>query len=125
MTAERRRAATDDGVHHLAVLWREMRSVPLEKAVTGSMEDVGHLLKGGPAHLFTRSSNASPRLFWRQQATPTAGHGLQLPARPVQRDRRVGQLGVPKQHLNGAEIRIASSRCGANCAEACAAKHAW
>ena len=53
MAAERRRAATDDGVHHLAVLGGEMRSMPIQKAAPGSTKDVGHL-KGGPAHPFTR-----------------------------------------------------------------------
>ncbi len=53
MAAERRRAATDDGVHHLAVLRGEMRSMPIEEAAAGSTENVGHL-KGGPAHPFTR-----------------------------------------------------------------------
>ena len=53
MTAERCRAATDDGVHHLAVLWSKMRSMPLDEAAAGYTEDVGHL-KGGPAHRFAR-----------------------------------------------------------------------
>ena len=53
MTAERCRAATDDGVHHLAVLRGEMRSIPLDEAAAGSTEDVGHL-KGGPAHRLAR-----------------------------------------------------------------------
>ena len=53
MTAERRCAATDDGVHHLAVLRGEMRSMPLDEAAAGYAEDVGHL-KGGPAHRFAR-----------------------------------------------------------------------
>ena len=53
MAAERRCAATDDGVHHLAVLPAEMRSMPLEEAAAGSTQNVGHL-KGGPAHRFTR-----------------------------------------------------------------------
>ena len=47
MTAERRCAATDDGVHHLAVLRGEMRSMLLDEAVVGYTEDVGYL-KGGP-----------------------------------------------------------------------------
>ena len=53
MTAERRRSATDDGVHHLAVLRGEMRSMLLDEAAAGYAEDVGHL-KGGPAHRFAR-----------------------------------------------------------------------
>jgi hypothetical protein len=53
MASERRCAATDDGVHHLAVLGGEMRSMLLEKAAAGGTENVGHL-KGGPAHPFTR-----------------------------------------------------------------------
>ena len=53
MASERRRAATDDGVHHLAVLRGELRSVPLDEAAAACAEDVGHL-KGGPAHPFTR-----------------------------------------------------------------------
>ena len=53
MASERRRAATDDGVHHLAVLWGQMRSMPLEEAAAGCAEDVGHL-KGGPVHPLTR-----------------------------------------------------------------------
>ena len=53
MSAERRRAATDDGVHHLAVLWGKMRSVSRDEAAAGYAEDVGHL-KGGPAHRFAR-----------------------------------------------------------------------
>ena len=53
MTSERRRAATDDSVHHLAVLRGEMRSMPGDEAAAGYAEDVGHL-KGGPAHRFTR-----------------------------------------------------------------------
>ena len=53
MTAKSRRAATDDGVHHLAVLRGEMRSMPIEEAAAGCTKDVGHL-KGGPAHRFAR-----------------------------------------------------------------------
>ena len=53
MAAERRRAATDDGVHHLAVLGSEMRSMPLQEAAARGTQNVGHL-KGGPAHPFTR-----------------------------------------------------------------------
>ena len=53
MATERSRAATDDGVHHLAVLEGEMRSMPVEEAAAGSTQNVGHL-KGGPAHPFTR-----------------------------------------------------------------------
>ena len=53
MTAERCRAATDDSVHHLAVLRGEMRSMPSEEAAAGYTEDVGHL-KGGPTHRFAR-----------------------------------------------------------------------
>lgn len=53
MASERRRAATDDGVHHLAVLLGEMRSMPRDEAAAGYTEDVGHL-KGGPAHRFAR-----------------------------------------------------------------------
>ncbi len=53
MTAERRRAATDDSVHQLAVLRGKMRSVPSEEAAAGYAEDVGQL-KGGPAHRFAR-----------------------------------------------------------------------
>ena len=53
MTTQRRRAATDDGVHHLAVLGGEMRSMPLQEVAATSTKDVGHL-KGGPAHPFTR-----------------------------------------------------------------------
>ena len=53
MASERRRTATDDGVHHLTVLRGEMRSLPLEEAAAGCAEDVGHL-KGGPAHPLTR-----------------------------------------------------------------------
>ncbi len=46
MAAERGREATDDGVHHLALLPGEMRSMPFEEAATGSTEDVGHLIDG-------------------------------------------------------------------------------
>lgn len=53
MASKCRRAATDDGVHHLAVLGREMRSMPIEKAAAGITKNVGHL-KGGPDHPFTR-----------------------------------------------------------------------
>jgi hypothetical protein len=53
MTAERCRAATDDSVHHLAVLRGKMRSMPLDESVARDAEDVGHL-KGGPAHRFAR-----------------------------------------------------------------------
>ena len=53
MTAERRCAATDDGVHHPAVLRGEMRSMLLDEAAAGCTEDVGHL-KGGSAHPLTR-----------------------------------------------------------------------
>jgi len=53
MTTQGRRAATDDSVHHLAVLEGEMRSMPVQEAAAGSAEDVGHL-KGGPGHPFTR-----------------------------------------------------------------------
>ena len=50
MTSKSRRAATDDGVHHLAVLGGEMRSMPLQEAAARGTQNVGHL-KGGP---FTR-----------------------------------------------------------------------
>lgn len=53
MAAERCGAATDDSVHHLAVLRGEMRSMLLNEAAAGYTEDVGHL-KGGPAHRFAR-----------------------------------------------------------------------
>ncbi len=53
MASERRRAATEDRVHHLAVLRGEMGSMLLEEAAAGYAEDVGHL-KGGPAHRFAR-----------------------------------------------------------------------
>ena len=53
MAAQRRRAATDDGVHHLAVLGGKMRSMPIKKAAATSTQNVGHL-KGGPGHPFTR-----------------------------------------------------------------------
>ena len=53
MTAERRRAATDDSVHHLAVLRGQMRSMPFREAAARSANDVGHL-EGGPAHRFAR-----------------------------------------------------------------------
>ena len=53
VASEGRRTATDDGVHHLAVLRGEMRSMPLDEAAAGYTEDVGHL-KGGPAHRFAR-----------------------------------------------------------------------
>jgi hypothetical protein len=53
MTTQRSSAATDDSVHRLAVLRREMRSMPIGEAAAGSTEDVGHL-KGGPGHPFTR-----------------------------------------------------------------------
>src|SRR5580698_8039665 len=43
MPAKRCCAATDDGVHHLAVLRGEMRSMPLDEAAVGYTEDVGHL----------------------------------------------------------------------------------
>jgi len=51
MTAERRCAATDDGIHRLAVLRGEMRSMPLDEAAAGYTKDVGHL-KGGAVHRF-------------------------------------------------------------------------
>jgi len=53
MTSKRSRAATDDGVHHLAVLGGEMRSMPLQEVAAGATQNVGHL-KGGPVHPFTR-----------------------------------------------------------------------
>jgi hypothetical protein len=53
MATKRSRAATDDGVHHLAVLGGEMRSMPQEEVAAGSTQNVGHL-KGGPDHPFTR-----------------------------------------------------------------------
>ena len=53
MAAKRSCAATDDGVHHLAVLGGEMRSMPFQKAVARGTQNVGQL-KGGPAHPFTR-----------------------------------------------------------------------
>ncbi len=53
MSAERRRAATHDRVHHLAVLRGKMRSMPSEEAAARYAKDVGHL-KGGPAHRFAR-----------------------------------------------------------------------
>jgi hypothetical protein len=53
MTAERRCAAADDSVHHLAVLEREMESVSFPKAAARCAEDVGHL-EGGWAHRFAR-----------------------------------------------------------------------
>src|ERR1700753_1632670 len=53
MTAQSRRAATDDSVHHLAVLPGQVRSLPFPEAAARYTEDVGHL-KGGPAHRFVR-----------------------------------------------------------------------
>ncbi len=53
MPSKCRRAAADNGVHYLAVLEGEMRSMTLEEPAAGSTEDVGHL-KGGPAHPFAR-----------------------------------------------------------------------
>ena len=53
MASKCRGAATDDGVHHLAVLGGEMRSMSLQEAAARDTQNVGHL-KGGPAHPFTR-----------------------------------------------------------------------
>jgi hypothetical protein len=53
MASQSRRAATDEGVHHLAVLPGQVRSVPLQEAAAGGAENIGHL-KGGPSHPFTR-----------------------------------------------------------------------
>ncbi len=53
MTSQSRRAATDDGVHHLAVLPGVVRSVPFPESAARCAKDVGHL-KGGPAHRCTR-----------------------------------------------------------------------
>ncbi len=53
MTTQSSRAATDDRVHHLAVLPGQVRSVALPKTVARCAEDVGHL-KGGLRHRFTR-----------------------------------------------------------------------
>jgi hypothetical protein len=60
MTAERRCAATDDGVHHLAVLRGEMRSMPLDEAAAGYTEDAGHL-RVGRLIASHASLKASPR----------------------------------------------------------------
>jgi hypothetical protein len=51
MTAQCRSAATDDGIHHLAMRPGQVRSVLLPKAVARCADDVGHL-EGGPAHRF-------------------------------------------------------------------------
>ena len=82
MTTERRCAATDDGVHHLAVLGSEMRSMPLQEAAATSTKNVGHL-KGGPGHTFTRLLEcfASPDV-----ETVSASSGLATACR-CQRDR--------------------------------------
>jgi hypothetical protein len=53
MTTKSRGVATDDSVHHLAVLPVLVRSLPFPGARARCTEDVGHL-KGGPSHLFTR-----------------------------------------------------------------------
>jgi hypothetical protein len=53
MTTQSCGAATDDSVHHLAVLPGLVRSLPFPGARARCTEDVGHL-KGGPSHLFTR-----------------------------------------------------------------------
>src|ERR1035438_10652025 len=49
MTAQRRGAATDDGIEHLAMRPCKMRLLLFPKAVARCADDVGHL-EGGPAH---------------------------------------------------------------------------
>jgi hypothetical protein len=53
MASESRSAATDDGIHDLAVLPGQVRSLPFPEAAARCAEDVGHL-KGGPSHRFMR-----------------------------------------------------------------------
>jgi len=53
MASQGRSAATDDGLHDLAVLPGQVRSLPFPEATARCAEDVGHF-KGGPSHLFTR-----------------------------------------------------------------------
>ncbi len=51
MPSQCRRAATDDGIEHLAMRPCKARSVLLPKAVARCADDVGHL-ESGPIHLF-------------------------------------------------------------------------
>src|SRR5664280_3078881 len=51
MTAQRRGAATDDGIEHLAMRPCKMRLLLFPKSVARCADDVGHL-EGGPAHRF-------------------------------------------------------------------------
>ena len=103
MTTERRRAATDDGVHHLAVLGCKMRSVPLEEAAAGSTEDIGHP-KGGPGHTATRLLECFASL---DADGGRASSGLAT-GRRCRRDRcrhrGMDQLGMSEQYLDRAEI---------------------
>ena len=82
MTAERRCAATDDGVHHLAVLRGEMRSMLLDEAAAGYTEDVGHL-EGGPVHRFARLLES---VAWAEVETVSDSTGLGTASR-CRRDR--------------------------------------
>ena len=51
MTAQRRGAAADYGIEHLAMWPCKMRLLLFPETVARSTDDVGHL-KGGPAHRF-------------------------------------------------------------------------
>jgi hypothetical protein len=53
MTTQGCGAATDDRVHHLAMLQGEMGSLLFPEAAALYADDVGHL-EGGPAHRFAR-----------------------------------------------------------------------
>ena len=51
MPSQCRRAATDDGIEHLAMRPCKMRLLPFPESVARSTDDVGHL-EGGPGALY-------------------------------------------------------------------------
>ena len=77
MAAECRRAATDDGVHHLAVLKRKMRSIAFDEAAARGAKDVGHL-EGGTAHRLARLLECLAAVV---SETSIASSGLATPCR--------------------------------------------
>ncbi len=106
MTAERCRAATDDGIHAPCDAARQdaicSRS---RKLLPDATKDVGHL-KGGPTHRFLRL----PSLPARQRSCDgecieRVGDRIQMPPGEVQIDGRVIERGMAEQHLDGAQVR--------------------
>jgi len=120
MTTQRRRAATDDWRPSPLRCWearcdpcRSRKLLPQARRMSATSR-VGRVI---PSHA---SLNASPRLTSRQQRLQGAGDSLQVPARQMQIDRRISQLGVTEQELMVRRSAPASSRCVAKlCRSVC------